>query len=92
MGIGTSGGAFLLVHPMSIPVAIATFLVLRRLIHHSPRAIMAMLVALPVLQLALDAPWTARALGILVAGVMFVRFAGDWGRVYPSNADNVKSQ
>jgi hypothetical protein len=30
----------------------------------------------------LDAPWTALALGALVAGVMFVRYAGDWGRVY----------
>lgn len=83
MGVGTSGGAMLLVHPWTIPLAAAAFAVLRWLIPHSPRAMLATLVALPALQLALGAPWTARALGILLAGVMFVRYAGDWGRVYP---------
>jgi glycerol-3-phosphate acyltransferase PlsY len=92
MGVGTSGGAFLLVHPWSIPVAAAAFLVLRRLIPHSPRAMMATMAALPILQFALDAPWTARALSVLVAGVMFLRYAEDWGRVYPSQTNNLKSQ
>jgi hypothetical protein len=47
---------------------VMTFVVLRRLIPHSPRAMLATLVALPPLQLALGAPWTARALGALVGG------------------------
>jgi len=83
MGIGASGGAMALVHPWTIPTAGLTFVILRRLIPHSPRAMLATLVALPVLQWALGAAWQARALGVLVAGVMFLRYAGDWGRVYP---------
>ena len=46
---------------------------------------MAALVVLPRLQFALGAPWEARALGVLVAGVMFARHWGDWDRVYASN-------
>ncbi len=82
MGVGTGGGAIALVHPWTVPAAIATFIVMRRLIPHSARAMLATLVALPGVQLALGAPWQARALGVLVAGVMFVRYAGDWGRTY----------
>ena len=84
MGVGTSLGAFLLVHPLSIPATVVTWAVLRSIIPHTPRSMMATLVTLPLLQLGLAAPWTARALGTLVAMVMFARFARDWGRVYPS--------
>ena len=48
---------------------------------------MATLVVLPPLQLGLGAPWTARALGVLVAAVMFTRYARDWSRVYPSTGN-----
>jgi glycerol-3-phosphate acyltransferase PlsY len=85
MGVGTSCGVFLLVHPWTFLAMVAAFVALRRIIPHSPRAMLATLVALPPLQLALGAPWTARALGVLVAGVMFLRYVGDWGRVYPSD-------
>lgn len=84
MGIGTSGAAMLLLHPWTLPVAVATWVLLRLMIPHTPRAMLATLVALPILQLAVGAPWTARALGVLVAGLMFLRFAGNWSRVYPS--------
>ncbi len=83
MGVGTSGGALLLLHPWTILAAVAAFVVLRRLIPHAARAMLATLVALPALQVALGAPWVARALGVLAVGVMFLRYAGDWGRVYP---------
>ncbi|UCC62949.1 MAG: glycerol-3-phosphate acyltransferase [Anaerolineae bacterium] len=82
MGVGTSAGAMLLLHPWTIPAAVAAFVVVRRVIPHSPRAMLATLVTLPTLQLALGAPWEARALGVLIAVVMFLRYAGDWGRVY----------
>jgi glycerol-3-phosphate acyltransferase PlsY len=85
MGIGTSGGAFLPVHPWTILAALAAFVVFRRVIPHSARATMATMAALPALQLVLGAPWEARALGVLAAGVVFVRYAGDWGRVYPAS-------
>jgi glycerol-3-phosphate acyltransferase PlsY len=84
MGVGTSCGAFLLVHPWTIPVAMVAFAVLRRMIPHSPRAMMATMVALPTLQALWGVPWEGRALGVLVGGVMFVRYGGDWGRVYPA--------
>ncbi len=83
MGIGASAGAMALVHLWTIPTAVLTFVILRRLIPHSPRAMLATLAALPTLQWALGAAWEARALGVLVAGVMFLRYAGDWNRVYP---------
>jgi glycerol-3-phosphate acyltransferase PlsY len=86
MGVGTSIGVFLLVHPLSIPATAAIWAVLRLVIPHTPRSMMATLVMLPPLQLGLGAPWTARALGVLVAAVMFVRFAQDWNRVYPSQS------
>jgi hypothetical protein len=44
---------------------------------------MAAMVLFPTLQAVLDLSWEARALGVLVAGVMFLRYAEDWGRVYP---------
>ena len=85
MGVGTGIGAFLLVHPWSIPMAVGAWVVLRLVIRHTPRAMMAALVALPTLQFALGAPWGARALGVLVAGVMFARHVGEWDRVYGSD-------
>ena len=83
MGVGTSIGAFLLVHPLSIPATVATWVVLRLIISHTPRSMMATLVTLPLLQIGLGAPWEARALGVLVAAVMFARFTLDWSRVHP---------
>jgi glycerol-3-phosphate acyltransferase PlsY len=85
MGVGASCGVFMLVHPWTFLAMVAAFVVLRRIIPHSPRAMLATLVALPPLQLALGAPWSVRALGALVAGVMFLRYVGDWGRVYSSD-------
>jgi glycerol-3-phosphate acyltransferase PlsY len=82
MGVGTAGGAMLLVHPWTIPLAVGAWGVMRLLIPHSARSMLAALVALPVLQTALGLPWRARALGVLVAAVMFWRYWGDWGRVY----------
>jgi len=38
----------------------------------------------PVVQTLWSVPWEGRALGVLVAGVMFVRYGGGWGRVYSS--------
>lgn len=87
MGVGTSSAAMLLLHPWTVPVVVATWVALRRIIPNTPRSMMATLVTLPALQLALGAPWTARALGILVSGVMFLRFAEDWNRVYPSKGN-----
>lgn len=92
MGVGTGGAAFLLVHPWSILAAVVTFVVVRQIIPHSPRAMMATLAALPPLQLALGAPWEARAMGVLIAGVMFVRHAGDWGRVYSAAGNKPRAQ
>jgi len=84
MGVGTSCGALALVHVWSIPVALALFALLRRVIPHSPRAMLATMVLVPVVQTLWGVPWEGRALGVLVAGVMFVRYGGDWGRVYSS--------
>jgi acyl phosphate:glycerol-3-phosphate acyltransferase len=85
MGLATGFGAVLPYAPIPAVIALAALLVIRKfVIKHSPRAVIAAMLTVPVSLVLLRASLPVMALGIGVAIVLIVRHTADWNRVYPS--------
>lgn len=85
MGLATGFGTVLPHAPIVALIALAALLVIRKLvIKHSPRAVIASMLTVPVSLWLLRASLPVKVLGIGVAVILILRHTADWNRVYPS--------
>lgn len=82
MGLATTTGAFLMIHPLAILVGGGLLIILVLLLKHSARAVVVLAVsALPVFWV-LGFPKDALLLTVLASLIVGVRYTTDWRRKY----------
>lgn len=82
MGLATGAGAVAAANPLIVVLALAMLGVARAFINHTPRAVVASMLALPPVLLALQVAPTLFWLATGTALVIALRHLSDWDRVY----------